>query len=99
MYWLAGSYRIAVLLYCWTSLDLAGAGSYRLDRLDLIGWIQLDNNVWMRTHSYCKDGTDGTDGNDGNDGQMGRWREWGGRLLAPAGTGAIEQERHHWLAG
>ena len=50
----------------------------------------------------CKDGTDGTDRtdtNDGNDGQMGRWREWGGRLLAPAGTGATEQERHHWLAG
>ena len=50
----------------------------------------------------CKDGTDGTDrtdGNDGNDGQMGRWRVWGGRLLAPVGTGATEQERHHWLAG
>ena len=30
---------------------------------------------------------------------MGRWWDWGGRLLAPAGTGATEQERHHWLAG
>ena len=48
---------------------------------------------------YGTDGTDRTDGNDGNDGQMGRWREWGGRLLAPAGTGETEQERHHWLAG
>ena len=28
---------------------------------------------------------------------MGSW--WDGRLLAPAGTGATEQERHHWLAG
>ena len=24
---------------------------------------------------------------------------WDGRSLAPAGTGAPEQERHHWLAG
>ena len=30
---------------------------------------------------------------------MGRWRDWGGRLLAPAGTGETELERHHWLAG
>ena len=30
---------------------------------------------------------------------MGRWWYWGGRLLAPAGTGATEQERHHWLDG
>ena len=28
---------------------------------------------------------------------MGRWWDWGGRMLAPAGTGATEQERHHWL--
>ena len=27
-----------------------------------------------------------------------RW-DWGGRLLAPSGTGATEQERHHYLAG
>ena len=45
------------------------------------------------------DGTDRTDGNDGNDGQMGLWTEWGGQLLAPAGMGATEQERQHWLAG
>ena len=30
---------------------------------------------------------------------MGRWWDWGGQLLSPAGTGATEQERHHWLAG
>ena len=24
---------------------------------------------------------------------------WDGRSLAPAGTGVLEQERHHWLAG
>ena len=30
---------------------------------------------------------------------MGRWWDWGGRVLAPAGTGAIEQECHHWLDG
>ena len=58
----------------------------------------------MRTHSYCKDGTNGTDGNDwngGNDGLDGVLvgLGWDGRLLAPAGTGATEQERHHWLAG
>ena len=29
---------------------------------------------------------------------MGRWWNWGGLLLAPAGTGVTEQERHHWLA-
>lgn len=100
LYWQAGSDRIAVVFlhciagYCyrWISLDFpvsldiagTGTGSYRI------------------IMAGCKDGTDGTDrtdGNDGNDGQMGRWREWGGRLLAPAGTGATEQERHHWLAG
>ena len=77
-----------VLLCCFCcisgSLDIAGTGSYRI------------------IMAGCKDGMDGTDmtdGNDGNDGQMGRWREWGGRLLAPAGTGATEQKRHHWLAG
>ena len=41
---------------------------------------------------YCKDGTDGLDG-----ALMGMG--WDGRSLAPAGTGAPEQERHHWLAG
>ena len=30
---------------------------------------------------------------------MGRWWDWGGWLLAPTGTGATEQERHHWLDG
>ena len=30
---------------------------------------------------------------------MGCWWDWGGWLLAPARTGAAEQERHHWLAG
>ena len=90
------SYRFIAI-----SLDIAGAGSYCLDWLDWIGWIGLDNNGWMRTHSYCKDGTDGTDGNDGNDGldeallRLG----WDRRLLAPAGTRVTEQERHHWLAG
>ena len=69
--------------------------------LDHIGWIRLDNNGWMRTHSYCKDGTDGTDGNDGNDGLDGALvgLGWDGWLLAPAGTGAAEQEHHHWMAG
>ena len=38
------------------------------------------------------------DGDYGLDGPLvGLW--WYGWLLAPAGTGAIEQERHHWLAG
>ena len=61
----------------------------------------------MRTHSFFKDGTDKTDGADGTDGTdrvdelegalvgLGRYR----RLIVPAGTGAPEQERHHWLAG
>ena len=35
---------------------------------------------------------------NGLDGALvGLW--WDGRLLAPAGTGAPEQEHHHWLAG
>ena len=42
---------------------------------------------------YCKDGTDGTDGLDGALVGLG----WDRRLLAPAGTGAPEQERYHWL--
>ena len=75
--------------------------------MDWIGCIRLDNNGWMRTHSYCKDwtdgteGADGTDGNDVNDGMDGALvgLGWDGRLLAPAGTGATEHERHHWLAG
>ena len=46
----------------------------------------------MRTHSFCKYGTDGTDG-----ALVGLGLD--GRLLAPAGTGATEQEHHHWLAG
>ena len=60
--------------YRWSCLELSGAGLYRLDWLDLIGWIGLDNNGWTRTDSYRKDGkdwTDGTDGNDGNDGLNG----------------------------
>ena len=72
------------------SLDITGSGSYRLDWLDLIGWMQLDNNGWMRTHSFCKDGTDGNDENDGNDGLDGALvgLGWDGQLLAPSGTGA-----------
>ena len=82
-------------------LDIAGSGFYRLDWLDWIVWIRLDNNGWMRTHSFYKDGTDGTDGTDGNDGLDGALvvLGWDGRLLVPTGTGATEQERHHWLAG
>ena len=49
----------------------------------------------MRTHRFFKDGTDGNDGLDGALVGLG----WDGRLLAPVGTGATEQERHHWLAG
>ena len=52
----------------------------------------------MRTHSFCKDGTDGTYRNDGLDGAL-VGLGWDGRLLAPSGTGATKQERHHWLAG
>ena len=79
-YWLAGYYRLDCI-----------SGSYRLDWLDWIGWIRLDNNGWMRTHSFCKDGNDGLDGALVGLG-------WDGRLLAPAGTGVTEQEHHHWLA-
>ena len=50
----------------------------------------------MRTHSFCKDGTDGTDGMDGLYGAL-VGLGWDGRLLAPAGTGSTEQERHHCL--
>ena len=39
------------------------------------------------------DGTDGTDGLDEALVVLG----WDGRPLAPAGTGAPEQECHHWL--
>ena len=38
------------------------------------------------------------DGNDGLDGAL-VGLGWDGLLLAPARTGASEQERHHWLAG
>ena len=88
LYRLSGLYRIAV------SLDISGSGSgsYRLDWLDWIGWIRLDNNVWMRTHSFFKDGTDRNDGMDGALVGLG----WDGRMIAPVGTGATEQERHHW---
>ena len=71
---------------------MVGSGLFRLD---WISWIRLDNNGWMRTHSFCKDGTDGNDGLDEELVELG----WDGRLLALAGTGAIEQERNHWLAG
>ena len=60
----------------------------------------MDNNGWTRKPSYCKDGTDGTDGDDGNGGLDGELvgLGWDGKLLAPTGTGATEQERHNWLA-
>ena len=78
--------------------------------LDRIGWIgrigsagldELDHNGWMSTHSFCKDGTEGTDEKDEMDGLDGSLvvLGWDGRSLVPAGTGAPEQERHHWLAG
>ena len=44
------------------------------------------------------DGTGVTDGKDGLDGAL-VVLGWDGRSLAPTGTGAPEQERHHWLAG
>ena len=58
----------------------------------------------MRKHSSYKDGMDGTDvtdvtdGLDGLDGAL-LGLVWDGWLLAPAGTGVAEQERHHCLAG
>ena len=60
----------------------------------------MDNNFWMRTHSYCKGGMDVTDGNYGNDGLNGVLVQlvWDGQLLVPAGMGTTEQERHYWLA-
>ena len=58
----------------------------------------MDNNGWMGTHRFCKDGTGGTDGNDGLDGSL-VGLGWDGRLLAPTRTGATKQERRHWLAG
>ena len=89
------SYRCGVFaVYRWILLSLDFAVS-----LDIAGTGTGSYRIIM---AGCKDGTDGTDrtdGNDGNDGQMGLWREWGGRLLAPAGTGATEQECHHWLDG
>ena len=88
----------SVFLYRWILLELSGAGSYWLDWMDWILWIGLDDNGWMMTHIYCNDGTDGTDGNDGLDGAL-VGLGWDGRLLAPAGTGATEQEHHHWLSG
>ena len=95
MYWLDGLYR----LYCIAGLlDIAGSRSYWLDWLDWIVWIGLDHNGWMRTHSFCKDGTDGTGGMDGLNGVL-VGLGWDGRLLAPSGMGATEQEHHHWLAG
>ena len=60
--WIVSLYRCIAV-----SLDIAGSGSYRLVWLNLIGWIRLDNNGWMRTHSFCKDGMDRTDGTNGND--------------------------------
>ena len=54
----------------------------------------LDHNGWMRTHIFCKDGTDGTDCMDGLDGAL-VGLGWYRRLLATAGIGATEQERHY----
>ena len=60
-----------------------------LDHIGWIGWIVLavltglDHNGWMRTPSFCKDGTDRTDGMDGLDGAL-VGLGWFGRLLAPA---------------
>ena len=71
MYWLSGfCIDWMDFISCIVSLDIARSGSYRLDWLDLIGWIGLDHNGWMRTHSFCKDVTDGTDGIDGLDGEL-----------------------------
>ena len=47
----------------------------------------------MMTHSFCKYGTDGMDGVDGALVGLG----WDGRSIAPDGTGAPEQEHHHWI--
>ena len=68
------------------------ARSYWLDRISGKCWIWirsagLDYNGWMRTHSWCKDGTDVTDGIDGLDGAL-VGRGWYGQTLAPSGTGA-----------
>ena len=41
---------------------------------------------------------DGADGLDEQDGAL-LGLVWDGQLLAPAGTGATEQERCHWLDG
>ena len=91
--WIGGLDRIGSLYHC-----IAG---YCWSWIVSAGWIRLDNNRWMRTHSYFKDGTDGTDGNDGKDGLDGALvvLGWDGWLLSPAGTGATEQERHHCLSG
>ena len=87
LYWLDGSYRLDFI---------SGYRLYQLDCLDWIGWIGLDHNGWMRTHSFMiwlvtasmvrMD-------------WMGRWWDYGriAGLLDPAVTGALEQERHHWL--
>ena len=86
MYWLAGlciGWLDCIVCIGWLDrivshrcitvlLDIAGAGSvsYCLYWLDWIGCIILDNNGWIRIHSYCKDETDGNDRNYGLDGEL-----------------------------
>ena len=77
--------------------------SYHLDRqlkgvvsdgLDLIVSAGSGNTGFYVLAGYCLDGTDGLNG-------VLVVQGWGGRRLAPAGTGvppwAPEQERHRWL--
>ena len=96
LYWLAGLYigwldciGWIVSLYRWISLDMDRIGW--IDCIGLAGLAGLGHNGWMRTHSFCKDGMDELDGALVGLG-------WDGRLLLPAGMGAAEKERHHWLA-
>ena len=82
-----------------------------LYRIGWIDWIRLAGLYWIVSYrldegtsafmhwlvtARCLDGTDGTGGTDGLDGVL-VGLGWDGRPLVPAGTGAPEQERHHWF--
>ena len=98
-----GSHRIIGFIGCIVSycrLDrIVSSGSYQLkgvvsDGLDLIVSAGSGNTGFYVLAGYCLDGTDGLNG-------VLVVQGWGGRRLAPAGTGvppwAPEQERHRWL--
>ena len=79
LYWLDGLCIGWLDCIGWiVSLDIAGSVLYRLGWLDRIGWIGLDNNGWMRTHSFMHWMVTARMGRMGIIDWMGLWWDWGG---------------------